>query len=145
MSAVTPARPRPRRRTRAIVLGSVALAFTAVLAAGAGLWWQEHNRPSQASKADCALAQRIVDDAQHLPTDRAAVERWEQDTMRMRRAQMKDGYLGFRVAQYEVWAADKAKGEGTPPSDRKVLTLSDKANEHCADAKVAISFPPLAS
>lgn len=115
-----------------------------MLATAAALRWQEYQKPSQASKADCALAQRIVDDAQDLPADEAAVLAWERDTMRMRRAQMKDGYLGFRVAQYEVWAADRAKGEGTPPSDAKVLKLSDKANEHCADAQVAITFPPLA-
>ncbi|MEU1183572.1 hypothetical protein ABZ464_39235 [Streptomyces sp. NPDC005820] len=141
-SSARSARPR---RTKAIVLGSVALAFTVALTTAAGFWWQEHNRPSQASKADCALAQRIVDDAQRLPGDKAAVDKWEQDTMRMRRAQMKDGYLGYNVAQYEEWATDKAKGDGTPPSDKEVLRLSDKANEHCADAKVAITFPPLAS
>ncbi|MFJ8107220.1 hypothetical protein [Streptomyces sp. NPDC096132] len=141
MSAVA---TRPRR-TKAIVLGSLVLALSAVLATAAGFWWQERNRPSQASKADCALAQQIVDDAQKLPGDKVAVDKWEQDTMKMRRARMKDGYLGFNVAQYEEWATDKARGEGTPPSDKQVLKLSDKANEHCADAKVAITFPPLAS
>ncbi|WP_416986568.1 hypothetical protein [Streptomyces sp. T028] len=143
-TAATVATKRPRRK-KAIVFGSLALALSAVIAGSAAYWWNEHNKLSQASKADCALAQRIVDDAQNLPSDKAAVVKWEQDTMKMRRAQMKDGYLGFRVAQYEIWAADKAKGVGTPPSDREVSKLSDKANAHCAEALMMITFPPLAN
>lgn len=135
---------RPKNN-RPIIFGIVALMLLAMLAAVGGYWWNDRNQLSQASKADCALAQRIVDEAHELQGDKAAVEKWEQSTIKLRRAQMKDGYLGFRVAQYELWAAMRAKGEGTPPSDNDVRKLADKANGHCADALVTLTFPSLAS
>jgi hypothetical protein len=135
----------PTQHNRPILFGAIAVLLFTAVAIAAGSWWNKHNSPSQASKADCTLAQKIIDEAQHLPGDKAAVEKWEQSTLKMRRSQMKDGYLGFTIAQYEEWAALKAKGEGTPPRNKEVAQLAEKANAHCSDARVTLAFPPLAS
>ncbi|GGZ80720.1 hypothetical protein [Streptomyces bluensis] len=135
----------PGRKKKAIIFGTVAAAFLVAIATAGGYWLYERKQPSQASKADCELAQRIVDGAQDLSHDKEAVEEWEKNTMQLRRSQMKDGYLGFRIAQYEVWAALQAKGEGTPPTNKQVRELADKANSHCADAGVTLTLPPIAS
>ncbi|MFJ9585854.1 hypothetical protein [Streptomyces acidicola] len=133
------------RKKKAIIFGTVAAAFLVAISAAGGYWLYERNQPSQASKADCALAQRIVDGAQDLSHDKQAVEEWEKSTMKLRRSEMKDGYLGFRIAQYEIWAALQAKGEGTPPADKQVKELADKANRHCVDAGVTLTLPSIAS
>ncbi|MEU1302060.1 hypothetical protein [Streptomyces shenzhenensis] len=133
------------RNKKATILGVVAAAFLVALSAAAGYRLYERARPSQASEADCVLAQRIVDGAQELSHDKAAVGEWEQSTAQLRRSRMKDGYLGFRIAQYEVWAALKAKGEGTPPADKEVKELADRANRHCEDAGVTLTLPAIAS
>ncbi|GAA3773681.1 hypothetical protein ACFS5L_29285 [Streptomyces phyllanthi] len=138
MTAVT----RPRR-TKTLVFGAAALVLSAVIAAGAGFWWNKHNEPSQASRADCALAQQLVDSAKEIPSDRAGIEKWEK-TAQQGRAQLKDGYLAAGISNYHGLAAMKAKG-GETPAGKKVLQLSDQANEHCADALVTLTFPPLSS
>jgi len=132
------------RNSKAILLSvMVVLLFTGTGIAGK-VWWDEHNRPSQASKTDCVLAQQLVDSAQKIAGDRAAVAKWEKDE-RQRRAQIDDGYLGANISVYDGWAALRAKGEGTVPTGEEVLRLSDKANAHCSDARVTLTFPPLAS
>lgn len=132
------------RKNKGIVFGAVALLVSAVVAAGAGyFWWQERDEPSQASKADCATAQRLVDSAKDIPSDKAGIEKWEK-AAQQGRAQLKDGYLAAPISNYQSLAAMKAKGEATP-TNKRVLQLSDQANEHCADALVTLTFPPLAS
>ncbi|MER6086886.1 hypothetical protein [Streptomyces bluensis] len=143
--AVSASSRKKNQKKKAIIFGSVAAAFLVAISAAGGYWLYERKQPSQASKADCALAQRIVDGAQDLSHDKAAVDEWEKDTRQLRRSQMKDGYLGFRIAQYELWAALRAKGEGTPPADKQVKELADKANRHCVDAGVTLTLPPIAS
>ncbi|MGW0821751.1 hypothetical protein [Streptomyces sp. NPDC002845] len=140
-----PARNKSARNKKAMLFGVVALVLFAVMAAAAGFWWNERSKPSQASKADCLLAQKIVDDAQELPSGKAAVEEWWQSTGELRRSQMKDGFLSAQISIYEGWAFQHAKGEGTPPADREVDQLTKKANGHCADAGVKLAFPPIAS
>ncbi|WP_128377023.1 hypothetical protein [Streptomyces cavernae] len=132
------------RKNKGIVFGAVALVIAAVVAAGAGyFWWQERNEASQASKADCALAQQLVDSVKEIPGDKAGIEKWEK-TAQQGRAQLKDGYLAAPISNYHSLAAMKAKGEETP-AGKRVTQLSDQANEHCADALVTLTFPPLSS
>ncbi|MGW1564301.1 hypothetical protein ACWCQ1_48860 [Streptomyces sp. NPDC002144] len=138
MTAV--ARPR---KTKAIVFGALALAVSVVIVTAAGYWWHEHNRPTQASKTDCVLAQQIVDSTREIPSDKAAVDKWEKSAQQ-RRHQLKDGYLGASISNYEGLAAQNARGEGTPPV-KEVRHLEDQANSHCVDAKVKLAFPSISS
>lgn len=138
MNAV--ARPR---KNKAIVIGAVALALSAVIAAAAGYWWQERNKPSQASRTDCVLAQELVDSSRQIPRDKAAIEKWVKNEQRLR-SQLEDGYLGAGVSNYNGLAVLHAKGEGTP-SKMRLQQLEDEANGHCADAGVKLVFPPIAS
>ncbi|TPQ24062.1 hypothetical protein [Streptomyces sporangiiformans] len=129
---------------KAILFGILALAlFTAVAIAG-GRWWNERNQPSQASKTDCLLAQKLVDSAQKIPSEKAAIETWVK-TERQLRSQIDDGYLGGNISVYNGWAALQAKGEGTPPQKKELQRLAEKANSHCSNAKVTLVFPPIAS
>ncbi|WP_405870842.1 MULTISPECIES: hypothetical protein [unclassified Streptomyces] len=132
------------RHNKSILLGLIALLVFTATAIGAGRWWDQHNAPSQASKADCALAQKIIDETAELPTDKTAVEKWEK-TEQQRRAQLKDGYLGASISNYNGLAAMQAKGEATPPLKKRVQELADQANSHCSDADVKLVFPALAS
>ncbi|MGP4049988.1 hypothetical protein [Streptomyces sp. 2A115] len=145
MSVSTPTRNKPTRNNRSILVGLIATLFLTVIAVAGSNWWNERSAPSQASKADCALAQKIVDDAQELPSGKAAVEEWWQSTGELRRSQMKDGFLSAQISIYEGWAFQHAKGEGTAPAEREVDQLTKKANTHCTDAGVKLAFPPIAS
>lgn len=136
---------RPRR-SLGIVIGALALVVLTGVGIAGGYWWHERNLPSQASKADCTLAQQIIDEAQKLPTgDKKAVDKWEKDTATLRRTQMKDGYLGYNIAQYEGWATAKAKGEAVEQTEKDMLHIAAQANSHCTDAKVTLAFPSLNS
>lgn len=133
-----------KRHTKSILIGLVTvLVFTALAVAGSR-WWQERNALSQASKADCALAQELIDESQGLPTDKTAIDTWEK-AVQQRRAQLQDGYLAFNISNYNGVAAAQAKGEDTPPLKKFVQDVSDKANGHCVDAGVTLVFPSLTS
>jgi hypothetical protein len=112
---------------------------------GGAYWWQQRDAPSQASAADCALAQKIIDEAQELPADKAAVAKWRKDTRDLRIAEMKDGYLGLRIATYEQWAADHATGEAEAPTKQELAEMTNTANSHCTEAERTLVVPPIAS
>ncbi|WP_152771918.1 hypothetical protein [Streptomyces spongiae] len=135
--------PASKRTKKAVLFGAIAAVVLVAAAVAGNYWWTEHNRPSQASKADCALAQQLVDSVKEIPGDKAGIEKWEKSVQQGRK-QLKDGYLAFNISNFHGMAAMKAKGEGAP-TEKRVTEVSDKANEHCADARAVIEFPPLAS
>jgi hypothetical protein len=130
------------RLTRSIVLGVVTVGVLAAIAIGGNHLWQKHSGPTQASAADCALAQSIVDQAQKLPKGEAAVDKWRKDMHDLRIGTDMDGFLGIEVSVYERWAAEKATGKGKPPTAAEFRTMETEANRHC-DKKVV--FPPISS
>ncbi|OJF13217.1 flagellar basal body-associated FliL family protein [Couchioplanes caeruleus] len=135
----------PNKKRPLLVAGLIAVVLmVGAVVAGAYLW-RRYQAPSQASAADCALAQSIIDRARQVPRDKAAAEKWAAETRQMRITGMKDGYLGALVAQYEGWAVASATGEGRPPAPREVTDLRDEANGHCEEAGRTLTFPPIVS
>ncbi|MFH8470908.1 hypothetical protein [Streptomyces sp. NPDC017991] len=128
---------------KTLVFGIVALVAFAVIATTAAIWWKQHNKLSQASKADCQLAQDLIDSAQQIPKDEAGIEKWVKAERKLR-AQLHDGYLGANISAYNGWAAQRAKGEGKPPQ-KQIRRVADSANDHCADADVKLTFPSLSA
>ncbi|MER7489009.1 hypothetical protein ABTY20_24480 [Streptomyces sp. NPDC126497] len=136
---------RNRKRNR-LVVGAAAAAITAALAAGAGYWWLDRDELSQASAEDCRLAQRIVTEAVEISTGPAPdAEEWWRKTGDERRAQMKDGYLGYKIATYEGWALATAQKSPEAPSAKDVKGLQGEARGHCSDSGVTLTMPPLGS
>ncbi|PJE96592.1 hypothetical protein CUT44_16195 [Streptomyces carminius] len=133
-----------RNRTRTAVIAAVAT-VTVALAAGAGYWWYESSKPSQASAADCRMAKDIVEQAKEAAGKPAGeAEEWGRKTAAERRVKMADGYLGFRVAQYEAWAVEHAK-DAPSGTAREIRSLRDKAQEHCSDAGVDLPMTAFGS
>jgi hypothetical protein len=144
MTTTMPATP-DRKRSR-LVLGAVTAVTVAALAAGAAYWWQGRDELSQASAADCRLAQHIVTEAGEIsagPVPEA--EKWWRETGTERRAKMKDGYLGAKIAQYEGWALETARKSPEAPSAKDVKKLQEEARGHCVDSGVTLTMPPLGS
>ena len=141
----TPTTKRNRTRNR-LILGAVAGAAVAALAAGGAYWWQERQELSQASAEDCRLAQRIVTEGARIaagPVPEA--EQWWKETGDERRATMEDGYLGAKISRYEGWALQTAKNPGGAPSAKDVKNLQEDARGHCVDSGVTLALPPLGS
>ncbi|MEU2899568.1 hypothetical protein ACWC4E_15065 [Streptomyces sp. NPDC001273] len=113
----------PDRKRNRLVIGAAAAVIAGALVAGAGYWWLDRDELSQASAADCRLAQRII-------------------TGDERRAQMEDGYLGARISQYEGWALATAQKSPEAPSAKDVRNLEKEARGHCSDSGVTLSMPP---
>lgn len=136
-----------QNRKRNLLVISVATAgIAAALVTGAGYWWQDHNKLSQASAEDCRLAQHIVTEAEKISTGPVPdAEKWWRETGDERRAQMKDGYLGAKISQYEGWALATAKKSPEAPSAKDVKNLQEEAQGHCSDSGVTLSMPPLGS
>ena len=134
-----------RNSKKLTAFGIVAVLIVAAVGIGGSYWWKQHNEPSQASAADCALAQKIIDSAQKIPQDKAAATKWHLDMHNLRKAKMKDGYLGATVARYEDWAAGRVTGDIAAPTKQELAEVADTANAHCADAKHTLVFPPIAS
>jgi hypothetical protein len=142
--STTPA-TQNRKRNR-LVIGAVTAVVAAALVAGAGYWWQDRNELSQASAEDCKLAQQIVTEAEEISTGPAPdAQKWWKETGDERRAQMKDGYLGAKISQYEGWALETAKKSPEAPSAKDVKNLQEDAQGHCSDSGVTLSMPPLGS
>ncbi|MFG2538067.1 hypothetical protein ACGFU4_22825 [Streptomyces sp. NPDC048511] len=136
---------RNHKRNR-LVVGAVAAVIAVALAAGAAYWWQDRNELSQASAEDCRLAQRIVTEAGAISTGPVPdAEKWWRKTGDERRAQMKDGYLGAKISQYEGWALETARKSPEAPSTKDVKNLQEDAQGHCSDSGVTLSMPPLGS
>ncbi|MFG2591288.1 hypothetical protein [Streptomyces sp. NPDC048438] len=136
---------RNAKRNR-LVISAVTAVIAAALVAGAGFWWQDHNKLSQASAEDCKLAQHIITEAEEISTGSTPdAEKWWKETGDERRAQMKDGYLGAKISQYEGWALAIAKKSPEAPSAKDVKNLQEEARGHCSDSGVTLSMPPLGS
>jgi hypothetical protein len=134
------------RNGKALLFGVVAVVILmAAAGVGGAYWWQQRNEPSQASAADCVLAQQIIDEAQNLPRDKAAVAKWQAATGKLRRTRMQDGYLGLQIAIYEGWAAYHATGQGAAPTKQELAKMASTANSHCHEAKRTLVVPPIAS
>ena len=141
----TPTTKRNRTRNR-LILGAVAGAVVAALAAGGAYWWQDRQELSQASAEDCRLAQRIVTEGARTAAGPAPeAEQWWKETGDERRATMEDGYLGAKISRYEGWALQTAKNPGGAPSAKDVKNLQEDAQGHCVDSGVTLALPPLGS
>ncbi|WUC42047.1 hypothetical protein OG692_09120 [Streptomyces cellulosae] len=137
---------KPNRTRNRLILGAVAGAAVAALAAGGAYWWQERQELSQASAEDCRLAQRIVTEGARIAAGPAPeAEQWWQETGDERRATMEDGYLGAKISRYEGWALETAKNPGVAPSAKDVKNLQEDAQGHCVDSGVTLALPPLGS
>ncbi|MFF3831180.1 hypothetical protein ACFYXX_10485 [Streptomyces sp. NPDC002458] len=142
--STTPTTPNHKRNR--LVIGAVAAVIAVALAAGAAYWWQDRNELSQASAEDCRLAQRIITEAGAISTGPVPdAEKWWRKTGDERRAQMKDGYLGAKISQYEGWALETARKSPEAPSTKDVKNLQEDAQGHCSDSGVTLSMPPLGS
>ncbi|CAL9581730.1 hypothetical protein [Streptomyces sp. enrichment culture] len=137
---------KPNRTRNRLILGAVAGAAVAALAAGGAYWWQDRQELSQASAEDCRLAQRIVTEGARIAAGPAPeAEQWWQETGDERRATMEDGYLGAKISRYEGWALQTAKNPGGAPSAKDVKNLQEDAQGHCVDSGVTLTLPPLGS
>lgn len=137
---------KPNRTRNRLILGAVAGAAVAALAAGGAYWWQDRQELSQASAEDCRLAQRIVTEGARIAAGPAPeAEQWWQETGDERRATMEDGYLGAKISRYEGWALETAKNPGGAPSAKDVKNLQEDAQGHCVDSGVTLALPPLGS
>ncbi|MBT2415623.1 hypothetical protein J7I94_34705 [Streptomyces sp. ISL-12] len=144
-TAPAPAAKDNRKRNR-LIIGAATAVIAAALVAGAGYWWQQKDALSQASVADCKLAQRIITEGKQISTGSAAdAQKWWERTGDERRAQMKDGYLGAKISNYEGWALATAKKSSEVPSAKDVKDLQEKAQGHCENAGVTLSMPRLGS
>ncbi|CAL9563061.1 hypothetical protein [Streptomyces sp. enrichment culture] len=141
----TPTNKHNRTRDR-LILGALAGAVVAALAAGGAYWWQDRQELSQASAEDCRTAQRIVTEGARIaagPVPEA--EKWWKETGDERRATMEDGYLGAKISRYEGWALETAKNSAEAPSAKDVKSLQEDARGHCMDSGVTLTLPPLGS
>ncbi|WSB90766.1 hypothetical protein OG805_09365 [Streptomyces cellulosae] len=137
---------KPNRTRNRLILGAVAGAAVAALAAGGAYWWQDRQELSQASAEDCRLAQRIVTEGARIAAGPAPeAEQWWQETGDERRATMEDGYLGAKISRYEGWVLETAKNPGGAPSAKDVKNLQEDAQGHCVDSGVTLALPPLGS
>ena len=137
---------KPNRTRNRLILGAVAGAAVAALAAGGAYWWQDRQELSQASAEDCRLAQRIVTEGARTAAGPAPeAEQWWKETGDERRATMEDGYLGAKISRYEGWALETAKNPAQAPSAKDVKNLQEDARGHCVDSGVTLTLPPLGS
>ncbi|MFG2516762.1 hypothetical protein [Streptomyces sp. NPDC048584] len=140
----TTAPATPDRGRNRLVIGAATAVIAGALVAGAGYWWLDRDELSQASAADCRMAQRIITEAEEISTGPAPDARtWWKKTGDERRAQMKDGYLGAKVSRYEGWALATAQKSPEAPSAKDVRDLEEETRGHCSDSGVTLSMPPL--
>ncbi|MEU3983518.1 hypothetical protein AB0F77_26130 [Streptomyces sp. NPDC026672] len=129
-------------RTKALVFG-IAAVFLVSAGAGGAYWLHQRGLPSQASAADCDLAQKIIDEAQ--TQDRSTVVKWTEDMHDLRMEKMKDGYLGLQIARYEDSVAAHLTGKGEAPTKAELADMSKQANSHCTGVEHTLVFPPVAA
>jgi hypothetical protein len=142
MSTVTP-EGRGRTYTAPVVGGVVALTVVATVAVGGNYLWQRSFGPATATKADCALAQELIDEAGAAPSDPARAKDWEQDLREVRDATFGDEELSLQVGKYLYWARVKATGVGSKPTAEQFGAVADEARAHCRESGVSLVIPAL--
>jgi hypothetical protein len=140
----------PARKRKGLVIGTVAGVLVLAVAGGAGYAYHEHNKPSQASAADCRMAQDLVDQSRKISTGPVPVaEKWAKESGDKRRTEMKDGYLGYNVGTYQGWAVETAKQNAgrsaEVPTKQDVKALQSKVRGHCSDSGVTVTLPQFGS
>lgn len=142
MSTVTP-EGRGRTYTAPLVGGVVALTVVAAVALGGNYLWQRGFGPATATKADCVLAQELIDEAGAAPSDPARAKDWEQDLREVRDATFDDEQLSLQVGKYLYWARVRATGVGSRPTAEQFSDVVGEAKEHCRDSGVSLVIPAL--
>jgi hypothetical protein len=131
--------PKTRRIPLLAKLGVFAVVLVALAVGGSYLWQKHFPAVSQASAADCTLAQQILDSTSKIPTDAAAGTKWETGA-RARIQNVKEEFLASELRAYVGQATVKASGAGTVDA-ATAKNISTKIQSHCTQ-KLAI--PPLA-
>ncbi|WFE30142.1 hypothetical protein O7623_13555 [Solwaraspora sp. WMMD791] len=129
---------------RLILLGVVTVAVLAAVAFGVNYLWQQQFGPTQASAADCRLAQQLLDQTKNPPSEPAEAEQWEQDLRKIRYAQFVDQGISTEVGRFIHWSRVKATGAGERPTTEQISQARSNAEGHCASSGVELTFPDLA-
>ncbi len=100
-------------------------------------------RPSDASAADCRLAQQLIDRAQNPPTDPVAAETWTQEIRQIRNTQLEDLGISTEVAKYVAWRRNKATGQGNLPTAEDFAEMKELAIGGCENSGVDLRIPDM--
>jgi hypothetical protein len=131
----------PRHLTRNIVLTVITIAILAAIYFGGSALWQKQFGASQASATDCRTAQKVIDKAQSIPTEKAARDA-SYKAYRAQWATIGDGYLQADVSGYVGGAYALAEGQPVEDDKARIKKELDGANSHCDQT---IVMPPYKS
>jgi hypothetical protein len=140
MSTVTDQRRKTSVGT-VVLGGAAAVAVMAAVAVSGNYLWQKQAGPTQASKADCVLAQQLFDRAQAGPGDATKAAAWETEIRQIRYTKLADEGLSTQVGKYVYWATVKATGAGEKPTVTEVDKVLKEAKGHCGDSGVNLVIP----
>ncbi|WP_157239390.1 hypothetical protein [Catenuloplanes japonicus] len=121
----------------------VAVLVLVGVAYGVTYIWDKRFGPSDASAADCRLAQQLFDRAQTPPKDDAAAETWEQEIRQVRYTQLVDQGISTEIGHYVRWQRAKATGQGHLPTAEEFDDMLDLAIGGCENSGVDLNIPAL--
>ena len=129
---------------RLVIPIAITVVVLAVVAFGVTWAWRSFNGPTAASKADCTLAQQMIDQAQTVPSDPAAAKKFEADLRKQRYAQFQDDGVSTQVGRYISWQVVHVTGEDVAPKPAQFQEMKDEAHGHCDGSGVDLKIPDLA-
>jgi hypothetical protein len=130
--------PKKSRTLRVVALSIVTVFVLGAIALGGTYLWQQRFGATQASAADCTLAQVIIDSTKSIPGDPAAGKKWEAAT-RAKIQNVKEDYLASQLRFYVGWAVTQATSTNRAGVEVS-RNLSAEIPSHC-DQKITV--PPL--
>ena len=128
---------------RMAVFGVVAVLILGGVAFGVTYVWDKRFGPSDASAADCRLAQQLFDRAQTPPTDPVAAETWDQEIRQIRYTQLQDLGISTEIGKYVRWQAAKATGQGELPTAAEFDEMLDLTIGGCENSGVDLRIPAI--
>ena len=119
---------------RLIAFAIVAIVVVGCVGLGVTLAWQAWRGPTQASKADCDLAQQLLDRAATVPADKAQAKALEVEIRNVRYTKFEDPQnsgISTEVGRYVSWKVRKVTGEAELPTRDQYDEMVKNAKGHC--------------
>lgn len=125
---------KPKKTVRLIAFTFIAIVVVGGVGLGVNYAWQSWRGPTQASKADCDLAQQLFDKAAQVPSDKEKAKALELEIRNIRYTKFEDpenSGISTEVGKYLSWKVHKAIQEGDLPTREKYGEMVKNAKGHC--------------
>ncbi|MFI6095687.1 hypothetical protein ACIA8G_09050 [Lentzea sp. NPDC051213] len=131
--------PQQKKTVRLIAFTFAAIVVVGAVGFGVTYAWQIWRGPTQASKADCDLAQQLLDKVVQVPAEPDKAKALEVEIRNVRYTQFEDpksSGISTEVGRYIAWRVNTVTKQSPAPTREQYDEVVKNANGHCRGHRV---------